>query len=102
MDASPATLDEFKMLDRVGDVDQPPVDARLFQRVIQQLSRGPDERAADDVFLIAWLFTDEHHQRAAWTFAEHGLCRWSAQFATLAVTRFRREIAGMARGEYNG
>ena len=73
MDAPPAARGEFEMLHRVGDINQPPVDAGFFQRLVQQLSRRSNERAADHILLIAWLFADEHHARATWPFAEHGL-----------------------------
>ena len=75
MDATAAPRREFEVLDRVGDVDPPPVDAGLFQRHVQQLSRWPDERPADDVLLIARLLADEHDLGVVRSFTEHGLRR---------------------------
>jgi hypothetical protein len=61
------------MLYRVGDVHCLAIYSRLFQRLIHDFSGGSNERFARDVFVIAWLFANEHDRRAPWPFAKHNL-----------------------------
>ena len=51
---------ELEMLDRIGHVNALAVHARLDQRLVQQKTRRPDERAAFAVFSISRLLADEH------------------------------------------
>src|SRR5580658_3348785 len=96
MDSAPAAQAEFEVLDRVGDVDQPPVDAGLFQRVVQHLSRWANEWPADDVFLIARLFPNEHYACSAGPLAEYGLCGGAVQLAAFAAARLVRDTGDRA------
>ena len=61
------------MLDRVRDVNLFAINSRFFERAIHDFSRGADERFAGDVFVIAWLFADEHDRRFFRAFAKNGL-----------------------------
>ena len=67
--------DELEVLDRVGEVHSPAVYARLFQRLVQQATRWPDERVSLPVFLIAGLLAYQHQLRRSGTFSEDRLGR---------------------------
>jgi hypothetical protein len=43
------------------------------------------------VFLVAWLFTDEHNLRSPAPFSEHGLGGMAVEVTAAAVLRRRRE-----------
>ncbi len=85
MDAAFAARLELEMLDRVGDVDRLAIDAGVFQRLVQEMSRRPDERLAREIFLIARLLTDEHEFGARRSLAEYGLGRVSVEGTGRAV-----------------
>jgi hypothetical protein len=51
----------LEMFDYVGHIDIPSVDPHLGESLVQQLSRGADERAAGQILTIARLFADEHY-----------------------------------------
>jgi len=70
-----ATRLPLKMLHCVGDINLLSVDARLFQGAVHDFSGATDERSARDIFVIAWLFANEHHPRGLWAFPENGLSR---------------------------
>src|SRR5580692_12792726 len=74
MDAAPAASGEFEVLHCVGDGDPPPVYSCFLQSGVQQLSRWPNERTANDIFLIARLLPNEQDAGAMGTFTKHGLC----------------------------
>jgi hypothetical protein len=63
----------LEMLDRVGEVDVFPVDARGLERAIEEFPRRSDERTSGDIFDVAGCFADDHESRAARTLAKHGL-----------------------------
>ena len=65
----------FEVLDRVGDVDVLAVDARGFERAIEQLAGRSDERASGGVLDVSGLLADDHESRAAGALAEHRLGR---------------------------
>ena len=73
MDALLAAHDEFEMLDRVGDVGRAPVDPGLFERRVEQLTGGADERASGEILLVARLLADEEDAGVERAFAEHRL-----------------------------
>ncbi len=103
MDAPPAARLEFEMLDRVCDVNRPPVYPGFFQCLIQQLAGRTNKRPANNVFLIARLFADEHHPRVMRAFAKHGLRRGREQRTTLTgpgVSGEGTRRAGRAHGEH--
>ena len=63
------------MLHRVRDVGIRTCDADGFQRLIEDATGRADERLASEVFLIAWLLTDEENSGAAAALPEHRLGR---------------------------
>ena len=60
MEAALAARFPFEMLHRVRDVNLRPIDPRLFECAIENLSRRTDEWFAGEVFLVAWLFAQQH------------------------------------------
>src|SRR5205085_5829971 len=60
VDAALATRFPFEMLHRVGDVNLRPIDPRFLERAIENFSRRTDEWFAGEVFLVAWLFAQQH------------------------------------------
>jgi len=63
----------LEMLHRVRHVHFVAVDSGGVECVIEQPSRGTDERPALFVFHVARLFTHDEHASAARPFAENGL-----------------------------
>jgi ribosomal-protein-alanine N-acetyltransferase len=63
----------FEVFHCVSDVNAGSVDSSLLECAIHDLSGGPDERSARDIFVIARLFANKHHRRMLWTFAKNGL-----------------------------
>ncbi len=62
----------IEMLHHVGHIGLVPVDAGLQQATVEQTASRTDEGLSAEVFLVARLFTDEHHSRCAATGTEHG------------------------------
>ncbi len=75
----------FEVLDDIGDVDEPPLDAGILQRPIEQLPRRADKRMSGQVFFVARLLADEHHLRARGPFAKDRLRRMFPQVAIPAA-----------------
>ena len=50
----------LEVLHDVRDVDGRAIHSGRIERAVEQLSRGPDERPADDVLAVAGRFADEH------------------------------------------
>src|SRR5439155_21216166 len=65
----------LEVLDRVRDVGLPAVNPRVGERAVEQLPRGPDERRAGEILLVARLLADEHHLGRDQPLAEDGLRR---------------------------
>jgi hypothetical protein len=87
MDAAlPARL-PLEMLDGVRDVRGLAVNACLHQRIVEQVARGPDERPAGSVLVVAGLFAYEHDLCVASALAEDGLRPDLPQVATAATGR---------------
>src|SRR3546814_7656558 len=63
MQPSLAPLFEFEMLDRIGDIDLRPVDYRLAERSVEDLTRRTNERLSCQIFPVAGLFTNKQHPR---------------------------------------
>ncbi len=85
MDSPLPPLDEFEMLDRVGNVDVVRQDSGTFHCVMEQLSSRPDEWMAEPVFAVAGLLPNEHHSRADSTFAKNRLRCVLIEFAAAAT-----------------
>ena len=49
-------------------------DLRFLKRAVHDLPSRSDEWPTGDIFVIAWLFANQHHCHARWTFAKHCLC----------------------------
>src|SRR3546814_1356868 len=75
MQPSLAPLFEFEMLDRIGDIDLRPVDSRLAERSVEDLTRRTNERLSCQIFPVAGLFTNKQHPRINSAFPEHCLGR---------------------------
>src|SRR5919201_1906907 len=63
----------LEVFDRVGHVDQGPVDAGLLEGAIQKAPGWADERFALDVLAIAGLLSNEHDRRAIAPLTKYGL-----------------------------
>jgi hypothetical protein len=66
---------KFEMLDRVGHVDSPPIDAGILERLIQELARRADERTAGKILPVPRLLADQHDLPVRRPLPEHGLSR---------------------------
>src|SRR6266540_433409 len=98
-----ATLDPFKMLHRVCDVNLVARNARFSEGFVQETTCRSDERVALAIFHIAWLFTDEHDARVSRPFAEHRLGRVLVEIATFARTcRGPQALESMPLGQECG
>src|SRR5438874_4132414 len=73
VDASLAARLPLEVLDDIGDVDLAPVDARVLQRLVEELPGRPDERLALQVLLVAGLLADEDDVSLRGALAEDGL-----------------------------
>src|SRR5262249_37344084 len=75
VDAPLAALLTFplEVLDRVRDVDAPPLHAPHLERPAPDTSCRSHELTSRQVLLVARLLAHEHHARRVAAFAEHGL-----------------------------
>src|SRR5205814_6421342 len=63
VDAPLAALLELEVLDDVGDVDVPAVDADNRQRLVELAPRRPDEYVAEPILTVAGHLAHHHHLR---------------------------------------
>ena len=70
----PARL-ELEMLDRIGHVNAPAIDAGLLERLVQKKPGGSHERAAGEILAISRLLADQHDLRVGRSLAKHRLGR---------------------------
>src|SRR4051812_1863092 len=84
----------LEVLHRVRDVNLLAVDSGILQGAVEDFSSRADEWFARDIFLITWLFPEQHQYRAFRTFAENGLGRVFEKMAGGAVFR-----GALQRGE---
>ena len=75
------------MLHGVGHIDELAIDARLFERAIEQPAGGTHERPPGSVLLIARLLAEEDGARGVQAFAEDGLRSAFVQIAGRAGRR---------------
>ncbi len=80
------------MLDHVSDVYFVTGDSGSDKRLIEYLAGRPDERITSKVFLIARLFSDEHHLGLRVPLAEHGLRSAAPNIAATAARCGFREL----------
>ena len=73
VEAAVAAWLPFEVFDDVRHIDLFSVNPCLFQGAIKEFARRPHEGTALQVFIIPWLFADEHQIRVARAFAEDGL-----------------------------
>src|SRR6185312_6494169 len=77
---------ELEMLDRIGQVDFTAIDADLRQSLVQQSTGGPDEWAACQILLVAWLLTNQHQPGVRRALAKNGLRRVLVEMTSLAAS----------------
>lgn len=63
----------LEMLHDVRDIDTPPVDAGLFQRLVEQSTGGTDKWPSREVFVVARDFSHHHDLRARRAFPKDSL-----------------------------
>src|SRR3546814_15267609 len=85
MQPSLAPLFEFEMLDGIGDIDLRPVDSRLAQRSVEDLTCRTNERLSCQIFPVAGLFSNKQHPRINSAFPEHCLRRIPIEMASCAA-----------------
>src|SRR3546814_13081839 len=73
------------MLDRICDIDLRPVDSRLAERSVEDLTRRTNERLSCQIFPVAGLFTNTQHPRINSAFPEHCLGRLLVEMASCAA-----------------
>ena len=74
----------LEVLHRIGDVGLAPGHAGRRQGLIKHLTCRPDKGTTRQVFLIPWLFADDHQPGLQWTFTGHPLSRIAPQWAAAA------------------
>ena len=84
-----------ELLDGVRDIAAGAVDARLLERIVQQLSGRPDKRTAGEILGVAGLFTDERDGRVVRSLAGHD----AAGSLDWGITGQQRRIHGAQRIE---
>ena len=75
----------FEMFNRVCNVNLRPIDSGVLERAIHDFPSRTNEWFARDIFVVAWLFANQHHRRMLWTLAKHGLGRALMQMACGAL-----------------
>src|SRR5262245_42658368 len=87
VNAAFATRLPFEVLDDVGYVYLRPIYARLLKRLIQHPPGRTNKRLACEIFIVARLFTDQHHASSGTSLAEDCLCSALPEIARLAILR---------------
>jgi len=75
------------MFHRVRDINLRSVDSSFFERSIHDLSSGSNEGFTGDIFIIPWLFADQHHRCCFRPLAKNCLRRALVKVARLAIFR---------------
>lgn len=75
------------MLDGIGDEDIVSHDAGCLQGIVEQLTRGADERFARSVFAVSGLLADHHDGRMPGAGARDALCRVVPERAAAAFVQ---------------
>jgi hypothetical protein len=88
----------LEVLDHIGHVGLPAIDARLVQRTVPQGARRAHEGLALQVLTIARLLAHEHDGGARRTFAEDSLRGVAVKIASLAAGRQGPEL--LQRGPF--
>jgi hypothetical protein len=82
----------FEMLDHICNINFRAIDSHFDQNLIEQPSRGADERVTLPVFLISGLLANKHNQRLRRPFPENRLRRVFPKIT--ASTSCRRFLKG--------
>jgi hypothetical protein len=77
----------FEVFHDVGDIGVTALDPDFSERLIEQLPSRSDKWPASAVFLVAWLFPNEHHLCPLLALTEDGLGAGAPQIAGLARGR---------------
>src|SRR6184192_4408592 len=77
----------FKMLYCIRHIDVASIDSSLFERLVHDFSRWPDERLAGDIFVVSRLFAHQHDWRAVGSLAKDGLGRALVKMTCRAFAR---------------
>ena len=85
------------MLHGVRQIDPAAIDARLFQRRVEETSGRTDERLALEVLLVTGLLAHQHQARVLAAFAENGLGRALPQVAGPARGRGLPQLLDISR-----
>src|SRR5262249_5808222 len=88
----------LEVLDDVGHVHEPPVDAGLQARRVEELAGGADERSPDEIFVVPGLLADHHDARRRFTLAEDGLCSPPPERAIFTT---RRGVPGFLKAIFS-
>ena len=83
---------ELEVLHGIGDVDNRAIDARFFERVVEDPPGRADERPAFPVLLIAGLLAHQHQRGTGRPLAEHRLRRRLPEIAVLAARRLHAQV----------
>src|SRR5437870_6140639 len=78
----------FEMFHCVRDVNLGSINSSFFERLIHDFSGRSNKGLTGDIFIIPWLFADEHHRCAFRALAKNGLRR--ALEKVTGLTIFRR------------
>ena len=70
MDAPRTARLQVEVLHRVCQVVDPPVDPCLLERLVEDLTRGPDKRVPDAILAVSGLLADQHELGVAPTLPE--------------------------------
>src|SRR5438093_10521924 len=82
----------LEVLHDVGDVDRSAIDARSFERAIEQLACGADEWTPGEIFGVARLLAHQHQLGLTRAFAEDGLRAVLPQVASLTRLRYDSDV----------
>jgi len=100
--ALPARL-PLEVLDRVRDIDEVAIDARVFEAAVEEVAGGADERVAKAVLGVAGLFADKDEAGTGIPFAEDGLGGVRPEGAAFAgAARFAQGGEVAAGGQERG
>src|SRR5439155_8294983 len=82
----------FKMFHCVRDVNLGSINSSFFERLIHDFSGRSNKGLTGDIFIIPWLFADEHDRCAFRALAKNGLRRALEKVTCLTI--FRRLTDG--------
>src|SRR5204863_4717579 len=87
----------FKMLHRIRHINVASIDSSLFQRLVHDFSRWPDERFAGDILVISRLFSNQHDWRGFRSLAKDSLRGVLVEMTRRAFSRSFANFADIRR-----